>query len=151
MKMSPILFVGVWTLSIALVAVYGGFFYRTRPAPAQAEAYASHAKARDLKTITVPMIRDGQVRGYISADFSIVGEISDPHQQNSEVDSYVLDEAYRLIYAETSIDFDALRKTDLSRLTVDIKSRVNARLSREALQDVLVRSFHFIPRDQLQK
>lgn len=97
------------------------------------------------------MIRYGKILGYITAEFSIVGPSSDSHEQGPDTDSYVLDEAYRLIYAETGVDFDFVKQTDLTRLTSDIKSRVNSRLGKDALQDVLIRSFHYVSREETQK
>lgn len=150
MIMAPFYFIGLLTCFTAFFATYGGFYYRTRPTPLAPEAYAHQDKTRELKTITVPIIRDGLIRGYISADFSIIGPETSPHPQNPEIDSYALDEAYRIIYTEADINFENIRKTDLNRLTSNIKIRVNARLHREALQDVLIRSFHYVSRDQAQ-
>ena len=148
--MAPLFLIGALTCLLALGATYGGFYYRTRPTTSASEAHALHVNTHDLKTITVPMIREGLIRGYVSAEFSIIVPETVSHPQTSEIDSYILDEAYRLIYAETGIEFENIRKTDLNRLTNDIKTRVNARLNREALQDVLIRSFHYVPRDQAQ-
>lgn len=149
--MAPLIYAGAWACFATLAATYGAFYYRTHPAQPSVTSAANHAKSRDLKTITVPVIRNGQIRGYISAEFSIVGLSSGSHEQGPDIDSYVLDEAYRLIYAETGVDFDFIQQTDLTRLTSDIKSRVNSRLGTAALQDVLVRSFHYISRDETQK
>ena len=143
--------IGLWMCAISLGATYAGFWYKTRPAPAPSAAHDANTKAQDLKTITVPIIQDGQIRGYISADFSVVGAEQDPHSKGLDTEGYVLDEAYRLIYAESTIEFQNIQKTDLTKLTGDIKSRVNARLGREAIKDVLVRSFHYVPREEVQK
>ena len=146
--MAPLHIIGVMTCLTALASTYGGFYYRTRPTPSAAATPVQQSKARELKTITVPMIRDGHIRGYVSAEFSIIAAEINPHQENPEIDSYVLDEAYRLIYADNGLDFQAIQKTDLNRLTADIKLRVNTRLNREAIQDVHVRGFHYVPREQ---
>lgn len=143
--------IGAWTCCVALGATYSAFYFRLQPSHNTSAAQDSHPKAQDMKTITVPIIRDGQIRGYVTADFSIIGQETDPHLPGPEIEGYVLDEAYRLIYAESSVDFDSIQKTDLARLTSDIKSRVNRRLEREALQDILIRGFHYVPRDELQR
>lgn len=143
--------IGAWASLATLAATYAAFYYRTHPAHTATAAPEAHAKPQDLKTITVPIIRDGQILGYISADFSITAPPSQTHGQPPDAEGYVLDEAYRLIYAETDIDLDRIEKIDLNRLTSDIKSRVNNRLKRMAIEDVLVRSFHYVPRDRLGK
>jgi len=149
--MLRLVMISAWICAVALGATYSAFYFRSRPAQQASVAHASHPKAQDLKTITVPIIRDGQIRGYITADFSMIGQETDPHQPTPEIEGYVLDEAYRMIYAETGIDFASIQKTDLARLTSDIKSHVNHRLEREALQDILIRGFHYVPRDELQR
>lgn len=143
--------ISAWTCCIALGATYSAFHFRLQPSQNTSSAHESHAKAQDMKTITVPIIRDGQIRGYVTADFSIIGQETDPHLPAPEIEGYVLDEAYRMIYAESSVDFDSIQKTDLARLTSEIKSRVNRRLEREALQDILIRGFHYVPREELQR
>lgn len=149
--MLQLILIGLWTCAISLGSTYAGFYYKTRPMPPPAEGHEASTKSQDLKTITVPIIQDGEIKGYISADFSVIGAERDPHAKSPDIEGYVLDEAYRLIYAETTIEFQNIQKTDLDKLTTDIKSRVNTRLGREAIKDVLVRSFHYVPREEMQK
>lgn len=149
--MAPIIIVSFVTCFATLAATYSAFFYSSQHARVIAPAQSIQIKSHDLQTITVPIIRKGQIRGYLTADFSIIGHGEESKSSNQDVDSYVLDEAYRLIYAETDVDFDSIKKADLSRLTSDIRSRVNTRLQQETIQDVLVRGFHYVPRDQLNK
>lgn len=141
----------LWTCLVTIGAAYVAFYYRIRPTQDVITPNELHPVTHDLKPITVPVIREGQVRGYISADLTIIAEGNENKQHIPDIDGYVLDESYRYIYSESSIEFEAIRKTDLAQLTSNIKSRVNARLGRQALQDVLVRGFHYIPRDQLSK
>ncbi len=143
--------ISVWICFVTLGSTYAAFSYRLGQAQAVSNSTDTQPVAHDLKTITVPVIRDGQVRGYISADFSIIVQEGETNRHMPDIDGYVIDESYRFIYSDTSIAFDAIRKTDLTQLTSDIKSRVNARLGRQTLQDVLVRGYHYIPRDQLPK
>ncbi len=149
--MRLLIYAGAWACFTTLATTYVGFYYRTHPSQPSVTVSVNHVKPRDLKTITVPVIRNGQIRGYISAEFSIIGQSSELHEQSPDIDSYVLDEAYRLIYSETGLDFDFIKQTDLTRLTSDIKSRVNSRLGKEALQDVLVSSFHYVSSGEVKK
>lgn len=142
---------GLWVCAVSLGATYGGFIYKTRPASAPETSHDANINAQDLKTITVPIIQEGQIRGYISADFSVVVAQQDPHEKGPETESYVLDEAYRLIYADSTVEFQNIQKTDLTKITSDIKSRVNSRLGRDSIKDVLVRGFHYVPREEAQK
>jgi hypothetical protein len=149
--MFRLILIGVWACFATLATTYAAFYYRSHPSHGSTSVPQAQTKPRDLKTITVPIIQDSQILGYISAEFSIIAPPSDPHQQTPDADGYVLDEAYRLIYSEAKIDFEHIQKTDLDRLTSDIKSHVNSRLRRAAIEDVLVRSFHYVPRDHLDK
>ena len=115
--MQLLIYASAWACLTTLAATFGGFYYRTHPGRPSIIVSANNAKPRDLKTITVPVIRNGQIRGYISAEFSIIGQSSESHEQSLDIDSYVLDEAYRLIYSETGVDFDFIRQTDLTRFS----------------------------------
>ena len=149
--MFPLFLIAAWVCIATLFGAYGGFRYRTHTLPPEAQASENHFQSVDLKVITVPVIRQGQIKGYVSAEFSITGQLPKSSDDSRNIESYVLDEAYRLIYADVDIDFDYIEKTDLNRLTSNLRSRVNTRLEKDTVTDVLVRGFHYVPREEVMK
>ncbi len=152
--MKQMLIVGAWACVVTLGGVYGGSHWRRQGGDATEPAHEEKLEARSIRPITVPIISDGALKGYISAEFTLLGAKSDPHgEHGSAIDpsNYFLDEAFRLIYAENKIDFSQMQKTDLAVLTGRITANVNQRLGREAIKETLVKSFAFIPRDEMQR
>ncbi len=151
--MKHTLIVGVWACAVTLGGAYGGVSWRLRASDAPAPAHEEKLETRKIKPITVPIIADGVLKGYISAEFSMLGPKNDPHgEHGSDLDpeGYFMDEAFRLIYAENKIDFTQMQKTDLAILTSRITTNVNKRIGKDVVKETLVKSFAFIPRDELQ-
>lgn len=152
--MKHTLIVGIWACAATFGGVYGGVLWRSRANETPAPAHQEKLENRKIKPITVPIISNGAVKGYVSAEFSILGVKTDAHGDHApslDPESYIMDEAFRQIYAENKIDFTEMQKTDLAVLTGRITANVNKRLGKEAVKETLVKSFAFIPREELQR
>lgn len=150
--MNQSIIVGVWACLITLAGAYGGVYWRQHSsADAPAAAHEEKLEAHKVRPITVPIIADGALKGYVSAEFSLMTPKVEGHGHASALDpeGYVMDEAFRLIYAENRIDFADLRKSNLADLTSRITANVNKRLGKEAIREILVKNFAFIPREEL--
>jgi hypothetical protein len=149
--MKPLI-VGLWACVASLAGAYGGVYWRTHAAaPAEKAAHEANLETRKIKPITVPIIANGAVKGYILAEFSLVTPKGDPHGKGLDPEGYFLDEAYRLIYASTDVNFTKMQASDLADLTRRITENVNKRLGRDVVTEALVTNFGFIPRDELQQ
>jgi len=152
--MNQALIVGIWACIVTLAGAYGGVYWRQQSA-ASATAAAGHEEkleARKIKPITVPIISDGVLKGYISAEFTLMAPKSDPHGGHGpslDPEGYVMDEAFRIIYSDNSVDFSNMQKSDLASLTSRITANVNKRLGSDLIKETLVKNFAFIPREEL--
>ena len=63
---------------------------------------------------------------------------------NPEV--YVLDEAFKTIYAGEQVNFQNMKKQDLPELAKKLGENVNKRLGMEIVQDVLIDQLSYIPK-----
>ncbi len=103
---------------------------------------------KKLPVINVPMIADGAVQGYVVAELgytynqSLVKEALLP-------DVYLLDETFRKIYSDTTLDFRHLEKYDVNTLTKELAQKVNQRLQAEVVKDVLVQELNFFPKSDI--
>jgi hypothetical protein len=97
------------------------------------------------------MVEGGNVQGYIVARFVYTMEGRAMHQLNVPPEPFVVDEAFRRIYADDKLDFRKLARYDLSILTTAIKQRVNQRMQAEIVQDVLVEDFNYVSKEEFQK
>jgi hypothetical protein len=158
--MLRLLLIGIWTCSVTLASTYGAAYWKSHRAAPQPEAHAEKLEVRKVKPISVPIISEGQLRGYISAEFSYV--VVAPEKSHGgghgeaaagdgalDADSYVMDEAFRRLYADNNMDFRHIEKFDLNAFTHEVTQRVNDRLGSALVRETLVKSFAFIPKDDI--
>lgn len=153
--MNQALIVGIWACLVTLAGAYGGVYWRQQSASAAtAGVHEEKLEGRKVKPITVPIIADGVLKGYISAEFTLMTPKSDPHGGHGaslDPEGYVMDEAFRLIYADNKVDFSDMQQSDIANLTSRITANVNKRLGSEIIKETLVKNFAFIPREELPK
>ncbi len=105
---------------------------------------------KKLPVINVPMIADGIVQGYVVAELgytynqNLVREALPP-------DVYVLDEAFRKIYSDTTLDFHHLEKYDVNGLTKELVQKVNQRLHANVVKDVLIQELNFFQKSDISR
>jgi hypothetical protein len=149
--MLPLISTGIWVVLVTLGAVYGGAYWRSHVKPAADVEHETKLAVRALKVLTVPIIENGVLRGYISASFSIVAPSADPHGDGLDPESFIRDEAFRMIYADKNIDYTKPGKQDLAELTRQIVERVNARIGKTAVREILISNFNFVAREDVPK
>ncbi|MBY6240595.1 flagellar basal body-associated protein FliL [Methylosinus sp. Sm6] len=158
--MLRLLLIGIWTCSVTLASTYGAAYWKAHRAGPAPEAQAEKLEVRKVKPISVPIISEGQLKGYISAEFSYV--VVAPEKSHGgghgggeaegaglDPDSYVMDEAFRRIYADNKLDFRHIEKFDLNAFTHELTRRVNDRLGFALVRETLVKSFAFVPKDDI--
>jgi hypothetical protein len=108
-------------------------------------------QSQKTRVLSVPMVENGAVQGYIVARFVYTVEATTMRQLAVPPEPYVVDEAFRRIYADERLDFRKLARYDLSILTGAIKQRVNERMQAEIVQDVLIEDFNYVSREEFQR
>ena len=121
-----------------------------------ARASAPEEKPRGLETrktriINVPIIAKGQVQGYVVAQFNYVAESEALKSAAMPPDAVILDEAFRMLYAEEKIDFTKLQKADLGQIVEKLKTQVARRLQTNVVKDILVQEFNYVSKDEVRK
>nr|WP_321462033.1 hypothetical protein [uncultured Cohaesibacter sp.] len=103
------------------------------------------------RAISVPMISDGKVRGYIVAQFVYTIDSATLRELAIPPNPYIVDEAFRAIFNDQSIDFDHLKTYDIDSLTTHIRDSVNSRMQAKLVHDILVEEFSFFPESSINK
>lgn len=145
------LFIGLWCGLVALGSTYAGAYWQQYKSQAPAEAaHAGKTEVRKVKPISVPVISDGVLKGYVSVEFGFVFEKGDAHG-GSEMDpeGFLMDEAFRLIYSDAKINFAKLDRVDLETLTRQITERVNARMGSNRIKETLIKNITFVPKEDI--
>ncbi|MYZ46953.1 hypothetical protein E4O86_04415 [Rhizobiales bacterium L72] len=137
---------GLWICLVTLAASYAAMEWKLgAEARAETGGAAQHLALEKTRPISVPIIADGALQGYVVASFTVT--LDSERSASLPVPSlaFVTDEAFRAIYADPTLDFRHLDRYDLAALTRRIAESVNARLAAEIVADVLVEEFNYVP------
>lgn len=119
--------------------------FQSEEAPADKPAY----ETRKVGSLNVPILRQGKLHGYIVIQLAYALDRSTDDIDHNTVSSLLQDEAFRTLYSDLQIDWRTLEKYDLNSLTKKLLSRVKDRVPSEAIQDILVHEFSFVPASSL--
>ncbi len=147
----PIL-TGVWVCAATMGAAYLGVAWQ-RPAPAVSDK-SGHGAASDLvpirtRMLSVPVVGDGGIRGYVVAQFAFTAQAKVMKHMPIKPDMYVLDEAFQLIFSGEYIDFRQFKKQDMLALGKKVAENVNKRLGAQVVEDVLVQELNYVAKDNV--
>ena len=143
--MIRLILIGMWASLITIASSYGVNYIRREQEKGTVAAATPPLETRKTKEINVPKVRDGVVKGYVVMQFSYVVDVAAMKSSSISPDAFVVDEAFRYVYNDDSIDFKRLEKVDLHALAATVIKNVNARLRAEILKDIAFDEFTFMP------
>lgn len=101
------------------------------------------------RAISVPMIAEGAVTGYIVAQFVFTADARTLKSLPVPPEVFVVDEAFRIIYSDETLDFENLEKYDLDGLTTRIREATNMRFEADVVKDVLLEELNYLSKDEI--
>jgi hypothetical protein len=142
--MIKLIIVGAWACLATLASSYATVYFRANAAKGAADQNVAAIETRKSKEIDIPKIRDGALKGYVVTQF--VYSVSGPAEKKLSYspEPFVIDEAFRYIFNDDSIDLANLKKYDLQKFTDTVIKNVNARLKTDVVQDLAVQEFTFL-------
>ena len=99
--------------------------------------------------ISVPIISEGKIGGYVVAQFVFTIDGTIFRQLSVPPNVFIVDEAFRALFAGEVVDFKNMKKYDIDGLKKRIAMSVNERFKSELIQDVLIERLNFIPLDEV--
>ena len=102
-------------------------------------------ETRKTHEINVPRIKDGAVKGYAVMLLSYTVDLGALKTAAMAPDSILVDEAFRYVYDDDTIDFDHLDRFDLAKMSKALIRAVNARVKADAVVDIGVQEFTYAP------
>jgi len=106
---------------------------------------AGATEARKTREINVPRIKDGAIKGYAVMLLSYTVDVGALRKAAMAPDSILVDEAFRYVYNDDTIDFDHLDRFDIAKMAKALTRSVNARVKGDVLVDVGVQEFTYAP------
>ncbi len=141
-------FVGIWVTLVALGAAYGVAIFMPPPGSAKAAGAATALLAQKTRVISVPMIADGSVQGFVSMQFAYTVDAAVLRTLKVPPEIYLLDEAFRAVYTDETLDFRHLEKYDIKKLTSHLIESTNAHLGVPLVKEILIDNFTYVDKDR---
>lgn len=140
-------FIGVWVTLVALATAYAAAVII--PGRAEANKVAAAVSLQYIKTrvLNVPMIAGGVVQGFMAVQLGYTVDEAVLKAVHVPPEVYLLDEAFRALYADKALDFRDLAKYDLSKLTSRLVVATNDHLGAPVIKDVLIEQFSYISKE----
>lgn len=148
--MLKITILGMWIIAVTAAATYASVHLQAMSSAPSAEA-PDDLGVEELKAemTSVPMIRGGEIVGYLIIQLSFQADRRLLKEKNLEPLPYINDAAFRAIFASTDVDFRRLRSRDLDRLTVAIAEEANTRIGAELVRQVLIQQLNFVAKEDI--
>jgi hypothetical protein len=102
-------------------------------------------EARKTHEINVPRIKDGAIKGYAVMLLSYTVDLNALKTAAMAPDSILVDEAFRYVYSDDTIDFDHLDRFDFTKMTKALVGAINARVKSDVVVEVGVQEFTYEP------
>lgn len=149
--MMRMILAGFWLCLVTLASGYGAVEYFTRQAGAGTDDanYFHGITYETTRAITVPIIADGAVDGYIVAQFVYTAQSRKLQALGVPPESFITDEAFHHIFTMEGVDFRDLRRFDTRAMLSLITQRVNTRLDAPVIREMLIEEFNFVDASQL--
>ena len=147
--MIRLLAVGFWVCAVTLASAFTAVLWQSGQLVqgGQAGLFSGLATVK-TRLISVPVIADGAVQGYVVAQFVFAVDSNLLKQLSIKPDLILVDEAIRTIYAGNGFDFRQLAKQDLAALTKALAANANARFGVALVHDVLIEELNYLTKDQ---
>ena len=139
--------IGVWAAIVALGSSYvmASVFAPTPEAGEEkAPTYFEGLDYKSTDSVTIPMISNETIKGYILARFGYTIDGTVGNTLKVPPDPFILDEVFRRLYSTDTFDFDRPEKFDLTALTTSIRDAVNDRFGQKLIHELLVEQFDYI-------
>lgn len=147
--MLKLVIIGIWVAVVtAGVAFFSAGFFATPPEAADGE-HAVTLEQLSTEMTSVPMIRGGQVLGYVIIQLNYAIDKAAKEKAHIDPMPYLVDAAFRAVYLNPQADFAKLRASDIDKLTEAIKAEANRRLGEGMVREVLLAQLNFVRKEDI--
>lgn len=146
--MIKLLLVGLWACAITLSSCWAVLSWTAASKPAETE-HGAEKQTNTLehvrtKMISVPIISEGAIQGYVIAQFIFSIDAKQLKQLSIKPEAILLDEAFKVIYAGETVDFRNIKKQDLPAMLKTINDGVNKRFGSPLVESVLIQELNYV-------
>lgn len=146
--MIKLLATGLWASLVTIGAVFGVLEWQKNTRSGEVQQTDLALEEYRTKAINVPIIGGGAIQGYMVAQFVFTVDVAEMRKLTVDPEIYVLDEAFKTIYAGEQINFQNMKKQDLPALAKMLAENVNTRLGVPIVKEVLIDQLSYIPKSE---
>jgi len=140
---------GVWICLVTVLSSYAATMWHGQaPQEEGVEKLFGGLQSMQTTMISVPVISSGAIEGYVLAQFTFTMSSDTVSRMSVKPDVFLLDSAFRTIYAADPATLRGSKKQDFSVLTAAIKAQVNERFGSPFVEDVLIEKFNFVSKEE---
>ena len=149
--MMKILVAGIWMAATMLASGYGTTQYLAAQKRIGGEEEPSFVGLdyETVKPVNVPVLFEGTLQGYVVAKLVFTADSDVLRRLPVPPHPFLVDEAFRRLYSDDTLDFRNLERYDLDALTEHLKQKTNARIGRKVVHDVLVEEFNYFDKNDV--
>ncbi len=148
--MIKLVLIGAWACFATLASSYAATYVRAAYDKAGSEP-AGPVETKKTREIDVPKIKDGVLKGYVVTQFVYSINPAAPKKLGIFPEALVVDEAFRTLFDDDSIDIENLKKYDLKKFTATVMKNVNARLKNDLIADLAIQEFTFLTASEVKQ
>lgn len=142
--------IGVWVCVVALASTYAAAYWVTGAERAKAdEPYLSGLEYRRLPVMTVPMVIDGSVKGYVLAKLVFTADASLLRKMSIDPSVFAVNAAFQEFYVNGRVESGKMSRYNLPEMLERIRQDTNAHLKGDVVREVLVDSLNYVDRTDL--
>jgi len=142
--------IGVWVILVTAGATYGSVYLsQTSAEPDPAGEPDLGVEELKSEMTSVPVMRNGDIVGYLILQLSFAADRRLLGEHKLDPLPFMIDAAFRVIFASTEMDFRRLRSKDLEELTTAIAKEANARIGSEMVRHVLLQQLNFVRKEDI--
>lgn len=147
--MIKLILAGLWACIVTLAANYAAVSWNAGHAAPEVEPEPLYGGLETVRTrmISVPVIRAGAIQGYVMAQFSFTANAATIKRLSVKADVVLLDEAFKVIYSEDSLDLRDLKKQDLGALVKRIVKATNQRFGTHIVEDAFIQELSYVTKE----
>ncbi|MBN9670713.1 hypothetical protein [Roseibium aggregatum] len=149
--MMKILAAGVWLTATMLVSGYGTAHYlasRNSDGGENEEVFVG-LDYETVNPVNVPILYEGTIQGYVVAKLVFTADGETLRRLPVPPHPFLVDEAFRALYADETLDFQRLERYDLDGFVDRLKEQTNSRLGQPVIHDVLVEEFNYFAKEDV--
>lgn len=143
----------LWICGAALGAVYFAFQQSAaKPEAATAEPAPPLLGGLDYvrtEIMSVPVLRDSQIRGYFLARLVYTIEAKKLAAFSVPAEALIVDEVYSYIYGNPQVEFSNIKSFDTDAFRNGIKDALNKRVGEPVFHDVVIEQLDYLTKEEI--